>query len=120
MLCLFRNARLSPMFHILASLISWGTVFYWLYFSFIHKSFLENVFAGKALMVDLLLGLPVVLVFAIVIYAFLYWSIKLLVILLFPHTIIHLKTDLDEESDNLLDAADLEQTKKTDDISHKV
>lgn len=101
MLCLFRNARLSPFFHLLASLISWGSVFYWFYFSLIHKSFLENVFSGQVLLVDLLFGLPIVLIFAIVIYAFLYWSIKLFVILVFPHTIIHLSSDIADDGETL-------------------
>lgn len=100
MLCLFRNARLSPFFHLLASVVSLGSVLYWFYFSLIQKSFLENVFSGQALMVDLLFGLPIVLIFAIVIYAFLYWSIKFLVILLLPQTIIHIASELEEDEGN--------------------
>lgn len=114
MLCLFRNSRLSPFYHLLASAISLGSVLYWFYFSLIQKSFLENVFSGQALMVDLLFGLPIVLIFAIVIYAFLYWSVKFLVILLLPHTIIHIASELEEE-DELPETLDLSApaTKKT-------
>lgn len=93
MFCLFKNSRLSLPFHLLASLLSWSSVLYWLYFSFINKSFLENVFSGKALFVDLLFGLPIVLIFAIVIYAFIYWSLKVLVILFLPHTLIEVQSN---------------------------
>lgn len=103
MLCLFKNSRLSLPFHLLASLISWGSVIYWLYFAFINKAFLENFFSGQALFVDLLFGLPIVLIFAIVIYAFLYWGIKLMVIVFLPQTIIHTQTE--NELDETLDPA---------------
>lgn len=93
MFCLFKNSRLSLPFHLLASLLSWSSVLYWLYFSFINKSFLENVFSGKALFIDLLFGLPIVLIFAIVIYAFIYWSLKVLVILFLPHTLIEVQSN---------------------------
>ncbi len=93
MLCLFKNSKLSLPFHLFAFLVGWGGVIYWIYFSFIHKSFLANMISGQALFVDLLFGLPIVLIFAIVVYAFLYWLIKFVVIIFLPHTIIHIQTE---------------------------
>ncbi len=101
MLCLFKNSKLSLPFHLFALLSSWGGVIYWLNFSLIEKSFLANVFSGQALFIDLIFALPIVLIFAIVIYAFVYWLIKFCVIIFLPHTIIQIQTE--NELDDMLD-----------------
>lgn len=102
MFCLFRNSKIHPRldkYAIIASLLS---VFAWLYFAFIEKSLLAKLFEGKALIVDLVFGLPLVLALAIVVYALVYWSLKLIVIFLIPQAIIpvedhDLNTSLSEE-----------------------
>jgi len=101
MLCLFKNSKLSPLFHVIGLIISLSLVGYWLYFAMIDKSFISHLWSGKLLMIDLLFGLPIVLVFAVVIYAFSYWLFKLAIIVLFPQTIIQIESmeDSDEEID---------------------
>lgn len=84
MFCLFRNSRIVYPLNLLVLFISLAPVVYWLYFSLIEKSFLQNFIEGQTLFVDLLLGLPVVLIFAVVIYAMIYWFLKLVIILLAP------------------------------------
>ncbi len=93
MLSLFRNSKLSSSFHIFALAVSWSAVAYWLHFSFIQHNFLGNVISGQALLVDLIFGLPIVLIFSIVVYAFFYWLVKFLVIVFLPHTIIDLTVE---------------------------
>ncbi|PLA74352.1 hypothetical protein CYQ88_06590 [Hydrogenovibrio sp. SC-1] len=82
---LFKNSRLSYPLNWIVWGISVSGVLYWLFFAFIEKAFLDRVFGGTALFVDLLLGLPVVLIFALVVYALIYWGLKVLVILLLPN-----------------------------------
>ena len=95
MFCLFRNSKIHPKldkYAILASLLS---VFAWLYFAFVEKSLMSKLFEGKALIVDLVFGLPLVLAMAIVVYALVYWSLKLIVIFLLPQAIIHIEPETD-------------------------
>lgn len=87
MFCLFRNSRILAPWHYWVLLLSLGGVVYWLHFAFIEKAFWQTVVHGQALFVDLLLGLPVVLIFAVVVYAMIYWSLKVGLIFLLPHTI---------------------------------
>lgn len=82
---LFKNSRLSYPLNWIVWGISVSGVLYWLFFAFIEKAFLDRVLGGTALFVDLLLGLPVVLIFALVVYALIYWGLKVLVILLLPN-----------------------------------
>jgi len=95
MFCLFRNSKIHPRldkYAILASLLS---VFAWLYFAFVEKSLMSKLFEGKALIVDLVFGLPLVLAMAIVVYALVYWSLKLIVIFLIPQAIINIEPETD-------------------------
>ena len=87
MFCMFKNSRLTYPLNWIVLLLSLVGVVYWLNFAFIEKAFLERVFGGEALFVDLLLGLPVVLIFALVIYAIIYWGLKVLVMLFLPKMI---------------------------------
>lgn len=84
MFCLFKSSRLTPSLHTFANGLAWFAVLAWLYFAFVEKSFLDNFWAGQSLLIDLLLGLPIVLIFAVVVYAMVYWPIKVLVILVYP------------------------------------
>ncbi|MGE4499274.1 MAG: hypothetical protein AB7C96_02915 [Hydrogenovibrio sp.] len=101
MFCLFKNSRIAYPLNWLVWLASLGGTLYWLYFAFIEKAFLQKVFAGQALFVDLLLGLPVVLVFALVVYAMIFWGLKVLIILFWSDKIIQLPSDASELSDEL-------------------
>lgn len=91
MFCLFRNSKIAYPLNLWVLIISIAPVLYWLYFALVQKDFLHNFVSGKSLFVDLLLGLPVVLIFAIVIYAMVFWVLKLIVILLWPGQIVPLK-----------------------------
>ncbi|WP_024850877.1 hypothetical protein [Hydrogenovibrio kuenenii] len=91
MFCLFRNSKIAYPLNLWVLFISIAPVFYWLYFTLVEKDFLHNFVNGKTLFVDLLLGLPVVLIFAVVIYAMVFWVLKLIVILLWPSQIVPLK-----------------------------
>ncbi len=85
---LFRHHRIEPKLNRYAVLLSLGAVIGWLYFSFIEKSFVGKMISGDALIVDLVLGLPLVLMFTIIVYACAYWSCKLLIIFLLPQALI--------------------------------
>jgi len=93
MLCLFRNTKIHPRLNKYAILVSLIAVLGWLYFTFIEKSLLKKLFEGQALIVDLVFGLPLVLALAIVVYATVYWVLKLLVIVLLPQAIVHIESD---------------------------
>lgn len=84
MLCLFRNTRFHPKFNPWMVALSWLAVFFWLEFAFIEKALVEKIFAGHAMLVDLVFGLPLVLALAIVIYAMVYWTVKVICIFAFP------------------------------------
>ncbi len=85
MFCLFRNSRFIYPLNYFVLILSLAPVIYWLYFTLIKKSFIDNFFSGQSLFVDLLFGLPIVLLFAIIIYAMIYWTLKVITILLAPY-----------------------------------
>lgn len=89
MLCLFRNSKIHPRLDKYAILASLFSVFAWLYFAFIEKALWTKLVEGKALIVDLVFGLPLVLALAIVVYALVYWTLKILLIYLIPQAIIY-------------------------------
>lgn len=109
MLCLFRNTKIHPSINLYAVLISLFAVIAWLYFTFIEKELFNKLFQGQALIVDLVFGLPLVLALAVVVYATVYWMLKLLIILLLPKAIMHI--DSEEGLDDTLedDIAELEK-----------
>lgn len=89
MLCLFRNSKIHPKLDKYAILASLMSVFAWLYFAFIEKALMSKLLEGKALIVDLVFGLPLVLALAVVVYATVYWTLKIILIYLLPQAIIH-------------------------------
>ncbi|QKI89146.1 hypothetical protein [Thiomicrorhabdus xiamenensis] len=96
MLCLFRNSRIHPKLNPWAILLSWIAVLFWLEFAFLEKELVEKIFAGHALIIDLLVGLPLVLAMAIMIYALVYWGIKVALIYLKPSWIVHIEPTEEE------------------------
>lgn len=101
MFCLFKNSKIAYPLNWIVLLSSLAGVAYWLHFAFIEKEFLKTVFAGQALFVDLLLGIPVVLIFAVVVYAMIFWLLKVLIILFLPQMIVQLDAPQSELSDEL-------------------
>lgn len=101
MFCLFKNSKIAYPLNWIVLLLSLAGVAYWLHFAFIEKEFLKTVFEGQALFVDLLLGIPVVLIFAVVVYAMIFWVLKVLIILFLPQMIIQIEAPQAELSDEL-------------------
>jgi len=101
MLCLFRNTKLHPKINQVVVLLSLMSVIGWLYFTFIEKSLMQKLFAGQALIVDLVFGLPLILALAVVVYATVFWALKLIIIFTMPSAIIHI--DPEDENSNYLE-----------------
>ncbi|MPQ75761.1 hypothetical protein [Hydrogenovibrio sp. JE_KL2] len=97
MFCLFRNSKILYPLNLWVWLASMAPVVYWLYFAFVEKSFLQNFLSGQSLFIDLLLGLPIVLIFGIVIYAMIYWLLKFIVIMFWPQMIEKLDNTSEED-----------------------
>lgn len=106
MFCLFRNSRFIYPLNYLVLVLSLAPVFYWLYFTLVEKSFLDNFIKGQTLFVDLLLGLPVVLLFAVIIYAMIYWTLKVVTIIVAPYL---LEENKYEEEKDSFDPASMEE-----------
>lgn len=109
MLCLFRNTKIDPRFNKYVVLLSLLSVVFWLYFTFIEKALLQKLFAGQALIVDLVFGLPLVLALAVVIYATVYWTFKVVIILLLPQLVTHIEPEDVNSAIMEEEIADLEQ-----------
>jgi len=107
MFCLFRNSRFIYPLNYIVFILSIAPVGYWLYFTLVEKSFLDNFIKGQTLFIDLLLGLPIVLLFAIIIYAMIYWTLKVATILVAPYLLEENKYE--DLSQDVLDPAITEQ-----------
>ena len=88
MFCLFRNSHIHPNLNRYVILLSILGVIGWLYFTFIEKSLVSKVLGGEALIVDLVFGLPLVLMMGVVVYATIYWTCKVLIIIVLPQFIV--------------------------------
>lgn len=87
MLDLFRYAHPPKKTQRLMVLVSSIAALFWLYFSIIQQQLLQRMLEGKAQILDALIGFPLVIALAIVIYATVYWFIKWIIILLAPQTL---------------------------------
>ncbi|AEG31574.1 hypothetical protein [Thiomicrospira cyclica] len=81
----FRYAKPGPLLHKLMSIVAWTAAIGWLYFTLINQAFIQRIFTGQTDLLDLILGLPLILSLAVVIYAMAYWATKLVVIVWKPH-----------------------------------
>ncbi|MDA3807764.1 MAG: hypothetical protein PF440_07610 [Thiomicrorhabdus sp.] len=88
MFCLFRNSHIHPRLNRYVILLSLLGVIGWLYFTIIEKSLVTMLKSGDALIVDLVFGLPLVLMMGVVIYATIYWTCKILIIIALPKFIV--------------------------------
>ncbi len=95
MFCLFRNSHIHPSLNRYVILLSLFGVIGWLYFSIIEKSLVGKVMSGEALIVDLVFGLPLVLMMGVVIYATIYWTCKILIIIALPQAIVPAEPEVD-------------------------
>lgn len=108
MFCLFRNSHIHPSLNRYVILLSLFGVIGWLYFTLIEKSLVNMVVSGEALIVDLVFGLPLVLMMAVVVYATIYWTCKILIIIALPQLIVPAAPEMDVlreqlEEDNIQD-----------------
>lgn len=81
---LFRYGHLPKKVHQLmfwAGLVAAG---FWLNFSIIKMQLWPRLLAGETELLDALIGFPLVLALAIVVYAVVFWAIKLVIILTYP------------------------------------
>ena len=108
MFCLFKNSHLVPKVNFLLVALAWLGALAWLNFTFIEKDLVFKVIAGDAILVDLLFGVPLVLMLAVVVYATIYWFLKLVVVYLFPQAIMP-PSELDLQSE-LAEDPELEQS----------
>jgi hypothetical protein len=110
MFCLFKNAHIHPRLNRYVSLVGWVGALAWLYFAFIEKALVYKLFQGEAILVDLLLGVPLVLMMAVVVYATLYWLLKLLIVYVWPQAMVpveHKQSDILDDDPTV--QAELEQ-----------
>lgn len=108
MFCLFKNSHLAPKVNFFVAAISWIAALAWLNFTFVEKELVFKVIAGEAILLDLLLGIPLVLMLAVVVYATIFWFLKLVIVYLFPRAIAP-TSEYDSQSE-LLEDPELEKT----------
>ncbi|MBE0493357.1 MAG: hypothetical protein IBX48_03360 [Thiomicrospira sp.] len=84
MLDLFRYAHPSKKLHQIMVLISAIAALMWLYYTVVAQQLLPRMIKGETELLDSLIGFPLILALAIVIYAIVYWSIKWLIIFIAP------------------------------------
>lgn len=84
MLDLFRYAHPSKKLHQIMVLISAFAALMWLYYTVVAQQLLPRMIKGETELLDSLIGFPLILALAIVIYAIVYWSIKWLIIFISP------------------------------------
>lgn len=85
MLELFRYGKLPKLAHLGLVVASLAASFYWLYFAVIKMELLPRLLAGETLILDAVVGFPLILSLAIVVYAIVYWSVKIVMIVAYPH-----------------------------------
>lgn len=93
----FLYGRLDSSVHLMANLLGLMVAIGWLYFTLIHKKFFLLFSSGQLALIDLLIGFPLIIALAPVLYALVYWLIKWIVIFFFPEklTVPEIKSDDD-------------------------
>ncbi len=86
-LSMFLYGQLHPKLHFWVNLSGFATAGAWLFYALVVKDFIGRFLAGNLQFLDILVGLPLVIALAPVLYALVYWSVKWLVILIAPHLI---------------------------------
>ncbi len=101
MFCLFRNSHIHPRLNPYVVLLALLGVVGWFYFSLIEKSLVGKVVGGEALIVDLVFGLPLVLMLGVMVYSTIYWTCKLLIIMALPNFIVSIEPEVDALQEQL-------------------
>lgn len=82
---LFRYGQLPVKVHYFLLALGAAAASYWLYFAVVKMELLARLMAGETLILDAIVGFPLVLAMAIVFYGIVFWFIKLVLIILYPH-----------------------------------
>ena len=80
----FFYCELTPVMHRRISFIATGMGAAWLYWALIEKAYFLRMLTGKLALVDMLVGLPLVIALAPVLYGLVYWGCKWLALLFIP------------------------------------
>lgn len=96
---LFRYAHPSKKLHQIMVLVSAAAALLWLYYTIIAQQLLPRMIKGETELLDALIGFPLVIALAIVIYAIVYWSIKWLIIFIAPQKLTLPPEEHEEEFD---------------------
>ena len=56
----------------------------WLYWAFVEKGYISRMLKGELALVDMLVGLPLVIALAPVLYGLFYWLVKWIALLFIP------------------------------------
>lgn len=87
MLEYFRYGQLPKSINQIMTALGLSAAIIWLYYSIVEKRLMDRLLTGQAELLDALIGFPLVLALAIVIYATVVWSIKLSIIFIAPKLI---------------------------------
>ncbi len=109
----FRYAKPGPTLHRLMAIFAWLAAIAWLYFTLINHAFIARILVGQTDLLDLILGLPLILSLAVVIYAMAYWAAKLMIIVWKPHWLAFPDDHYDEHWPDP-DAPALDETEVTE------
>lgn len=74
----------TPPMHRRISMIGWGLAVAWLYWSLVEKAYFVRMMKGELALVDMLVGLPLVIALAPVLYGLFYWLMKWIALLFIP------------------------------------
>jgi hypothetical protein len=95
------------------AIFAWLAAIAWLYFTLINHAFIARILVGQTDLLDLILGLPLILSLAVVIYAMAYWAAKLMIIVWKPHWLAFPDDHYDEHWPDP-DAPALDETEVTE------
>ena len=85
---LFLSCQLVPSVHGWVHVVALVAVAGWFYFAFVAMGFWVRFFSAELILIDLLVGFPLVLALGAVIYGLVYWVLKWGVILLRPDWLV--------------------------------
>jgi hypothetical protein len=114
LMALFRYGRLPRLVHQLLLATSFLAAAYWLYFAVVKMQLLPRFLEGEALILDAVVGFPLVLALAIVVYAIVFWIVKIILIILYPSWLSLPREYYDDLEQDYFDPAD-----EPDDKNHK-
>lgn len=86
-LSLFIYGRLHPGIHRWLNGAGFCAAMGWLYYALVYKQFISRFISGNLQLLDILVGLPLVIALAPVLYALIYWSAKWMIIFFRPQWI---------------------------------